>query len=560
MKKVLLITAFFFSFPVLIYSVSPEIELSVGFADRFRSGTITPVSLFIRSPDSALNADLVLEFTAGTALREGDRYTFRRSIHLSAGTPGVFRFSLPLEVSSYPLEARLEQRGLVIAEIEKELRPLTVDRPLIVGLSRRPSLDSLIPILGSHFQRPIELVYPRSEFLPASPEAWEGVSLVIWHDLSPEIPDPESLEALGLWIEGGGELIVIGGPWLAGRRFSETLLPGTFPAAQIINGITAYLPEEIAAEIADGIIVYPRGRGKIHYITRDMVSGTVPENVRRAFWTGLSGKLILLDEKETEKTREIERIISAVWFDDEEPLLVPLRGPLLLAGIFSLAAGGLLMAGRRINSFRLRALQLLILLLLSAGVSAAAILKYSPSQKMDSLTPRILKLFVTGNYGSSRLSSRVRFTSPGRDSRDWPLPDGGISTLPGGGDLRIVFDPTGPFLEDLKLEPWTSVELVHETILPGYYSGDRGELDKPGEIRHNGHTTWYDVVLIESGTAAQLVSEWVPGEILTLSETSFLNVYSRIIEALMPVSEETGRIVLARDEEDTIILHMGDGL
>ena len=205
----MLLTVLFFGFSEICVDGNPEMKNSVGFPDRFRSGTATPVSVYVQSPDYQLNANLVLEFIAGTALEEGDRYTILRSVTLPAGTPGIYRFALPLEVSSYPLVARLESCGLVLAEERKELRPLNVDRPLVIGLSRRPSLGALIPVLGKRFDRSIELAYSRAEFLPTSAEAW--------HDLSPGIPDGASLEALGLWIEGGGELILIGGLWSSGR-------------------------------------------------------------------------------------------------------------------------------------------------------------------------------------------------------------------------------------------------------------------------------------------------------------------------------------------------------
>lgn len=569
MKKVLLSAALFFLFSALINSVSPELEFSVGFADRFRSGTISPAAVFIRSPDADIEADLVLEFTAGTALKEGARYSFRRHLRVPAGTPGVFRFSLPLEVSSYPLVARLEYRGLVLAGIEKELRPLNVDRPLIVGLSRRPSLDSLIPVLSSRFQRQIELVYPRAEFLPISPEAWEGVSLVIWHDLLPDVPDPESLEALSLWIEGGGEMIVIGGPWLAGRTFTGTLLPAGIQAPRIINGIASYLPETGLSD--SEIIVFPRGRGRILYIPRDMVSTALPEDERQSFWKGLTGTLIIQEgwnTRENNRVKRIEDTIEAAWFHDEESLLMPLRGPLILLGIFTLAAGGLLLAGRRIERQRLRILQLGMILFLSASVSSVAVLKYLPPGNGQSLTPGILRMLVTANYGSSRLSNRVRFAGSGAVSIDWPLPEGGVSTLPGGGNLNIVYEPAGPALYNLKLEPWTPVVLVHEAIRPGYRSGRGAEQRNPDGFRHNGYTNWFDVVLIDGGSAWQLAPDWSPGEILRLPERSSpadLPVlppggYSRVIQALIPVSLATGPMVLARDGEDTIILHLGDGL
>ena len=546
-RRNLLISALFIGLSGSTAAGNTELEISVGFADRFRSGTVTPISILVRNPDSLLKAELVLEFTAGTALEEGARYTIRRPVNLSGGIPGVYRFSIPLEVSSYPLKARLEQQGFILAEKEKELRPLNVDRPLVVGLSRRPSLDFLIPVFSRKFDRPIELTYPRGEYLPKDAEGWDGVSLVIWHDLSPDIPDAASAEALGMWIEGGGEMIVIGGPWLSGRSFPESLLLGEIGVPRIVDGEAVYLP--INAPPGE-VLEYSRGLGRIRYIPRDM---------GRAFWEETAGETRLRSRPDT---GSLEKLIAEAYFRNDEPLLPPVMGPLLFAGVFTLAAAGVLLAGRRIVSSRLRVLQIFILILLSVGTSAVALLRFSSFREQSVLPPQRLNMFITGNYGNSRQVRWVRFAGPAAVMIELPITDGAIPERPDGGDVLVVHGLRGTVLSGLELEPWKPLIAVLSSTVSGFGTPGMSE-----GIRHNGGETWFDAVLLAGGGAVLLTSEWNPGEILDMpaelptEEDPVPELsdpqYSRILKNLIRRLDPARPMILARGAGGTVIVHLG---
>lgn len=558
-RRIQLISALFIGLTGYTAAGNPELEISVGFADRFRSGTVTPISILVRNPDSSLNADLVLEFIAGTALKDGDRYTIRRPVNLSAGVPGVYRFSIPLEVSSYPLNARLEHRGVLLAEAKKELRPLNVNRPLVIGLSRRPSLDSLIPFFSESFGRPVELAYPRGEYLPADPEGWEGVSLVIWHDLSPDVPDARSAEALGLWIESGGEMIVIGGPWLSGRSFPESLLLGEIGVPRVVDGKIVYPPFSVPP---DDVLVYSRGLGRIRYIPRDTVSPSIPGEERRIFWEDMAAGTIIRSRPDT---GGLERMLAEAYFQDDKPLQVPLTDPMILAGIFFLTAAGVLLAGRRIDSSRMRGLQIAILVLLSTGTSAAAILRFSSFRGQSVLTPQSLNLLFAANYGTSRLVRLVRFVSPVADSVNQTLPGGGIPTRPGGGDVLVIHGSEGAVLSDLELKPWVSLDTAFSSTIPGF--GMPGAMEG---IRHNGGETWFDAVLLAGGGALLLTREWKPGESLETPDEmpteedpvpeSADGPYFRMLMNLTGRLDPSRPLVLARGPEGTVIVHSGEGM
>jgi hypothetical protein len=258
-----------------------------------------------------------------------------------------------------------------------------------------------------------------------------------------------------------------------------------------------------------------------------------------------------------------EKTIADLWFQDDEAFLEPLGGPILFAGIFSIAAVGILFAGRRIEGLRMRFFQLLILLLLSAGTSVAAVLQFSSFGREPQIFHRKLDFLITGNTGSSRLVSRVRFVSSGSDLLEWVLPREGILTLPDRGDINIVPGSAGMKVKDLKVEPWKSLDLVLSSTISGY----RQTESEAGVIRHNGMQTWYDVVLIDSGAAFLLASEWKPGEqvllprIPVLGNSPFPRVsdqeFSRFLERLLGSVELPDGQILAHDNDGTIIVHRG---
>ena len=269
-----------------------NIEVSVGFENRFRSGFITPVTVTLTRSGPPLRGEVVLEYTGGNTLEKGAVYRVRRGVVLSEGVPAVHRFLMPLEVSSYPLSVSVVQGELTAARVSVELRPLITDAPMVAGLSRRPSLGRLTGPLSGDSGRRVELVYPGAEALPEDAAGWDGVSRVVWHDLPPEYVDGAAAEALAGWVAGGGELLMFAGPWFAGREFPEAL---PIRRVGLPDSEGLYAPEwdagaaAAAAAVVGGVDadVFGYGRGRVVYVRRDVFSRELPARVSRDFFAGL---------------------------------------------------------------------------------------------------------------------------------------------------------------------------------------------------------------------------------------------------------------------------------
>lgn len=276
-----------------------NIEVSVGFENRFRSGFITPVTVTLTRSGPPLRGEVVLEYTGGNTLEKGAVYRVRRGLVISEGVPAVHRFLMPLEVSSYPLSVSVVQGELTAARVSVELRPLITDAPMVAGLSRRPSLGRLTGPLSGDSGRRVELVYPGAEALPEDAAGWDGVSRVVWHDLPPEYVDGAAAEALAGWVAGGGELLMFAGPWFAGREFPEAL---PIRRVGLPDSEGLYAPEWDAGAAAAAVVVggvdadvFGYGRGRVVYVRRDVFSRELPAGVSRDFFAGLGGGEVFLD-------------------------------------------------------------------------------------------------------------------------------------------------------------------------------------------------------------------------------------------------------------------------
>jgi len=513
----------------------PELDVAVGFGDRFRAGTVTPVSVTVTSAESRTEGELVLVFTAGTALERGTTYTVRRAIRLNAGVPAVFRYALPLEVSSYPLEVRLNQGLLTAATAEVDLRPLNTDRPLVVGLSRRPSLDSVLPVLGDRAGRPVELSYPRFEYLPEDAAAWAGTELVIWHDLPPDALDDRSADALALQIASGGSLIVIPGPWSVGRSYPSALDLGRVAVPTIgPDGTVLYPlldPGETAPPESDETIVSPvfqrLGRGSVIYLPFDPLSAPPESPPRRMFESALAE--VPLGVRQPLPTRLVDGVTEA-FFHLPGPLLPPVGRPLAVVGTFGIAAAGLLLFGRRSTSTRFRWVQVLSILVLAGAASGAVVFGLVAESEVP--VQRRLELTVVDGAGPPILVERIRLFSPNTRSVDVPLPPTGIVAWRDGEDLTIRIDGEGRRLEAVGLEAWQTRDVevfrsfgVEDVNSPPWTDALRIRADQVRPLPNPGVSTddppesdWPD------GFARRVAEILRPGEQIDLARRAGSNV------------------------------------
>ena len=458
-----------------------NIEVSVGFENRFRPGFITPVTVTLTRSGPPLRGEVVLEYTGGNTLEKGAVYRVRRGVVLSEGVPAVHRFLMPLEVSSYPLSVSVVQGELTAARVSVELRPLITDAPMVAGLSRRPSLGRLTGLLSGDSGRRVELVYPGAEALPEDAAGWDGVSRVVWHDLPPEYVDGAAAVARAGWGAGGGELLMFAGPWFAGREFPEAL---PIRRVGLPDSEGLYAPEWDAGAAAAAVVggvdadVFGYGRGRVVYVRRDVFSRELFAGVSRDFFAGLGGGEVLAGRgpgpmRPAGAFEGLLKAMADTVGSRAEASAPPMGGAAAVAAVYVLAAGGVLALGRRSRPGRGRGGLVVGLVLLSLAAAAAA-RRISPYRNFEAV--RGVEIAVVFDGRIERVLRLLRIVSPSRGVVSVDLPPGGIPLRADGGSLEIEAAPSGFRIHQLELTPWRRVDVLQEQR--GGNSGAR--IPRPG--------------------------------------------------------------------------------
>lgn len=214
-----------------------RIQATLGFADTFRLGYWTPLSVTVANQGPALFGELQVRLSYGREITD-DLFTKtqRQRLEVSRGSRKRFRFTVFLESFAYPLEIRIESGGRVLASERVDLRKRFTESRLVLALTRDANLD----YLNDSFGKTLRVLYPHPELLPDHWQGYDGVAAIIVHGVSLEALSRRQFTALEKWLARGGRLAVSGGPdyaLLRTPRLAE-LLPAT-PTGLVAADVTA---------------------------------------------------------------------------------------------------------------------------------------------------------------------------------------------------------------------------------------------------------------------------------------------------------------------------------
>ncbi len=284
-----------------------HVEASIGFGGFFRIGSWTPVSVSVTSLGSDVSGLLSLQMERGERLgATRHRVVYERPIEVARGDTKAYSFIVPLETSIHPLTVTVTDRDEVAHTERLDLRGRPVSGRLVLVLTRRPSLDFLLPLYNTREERGLELLYSLPEHLPDRWHGYDAADLVVLHDGRLHDLTAPQIAAMRDWIASGGRLVVSGGPHF-GMRESGAIVPlGNFAVSAITAaavGETGFgdlgvsVPEEergavtmssAFAEHGSRIARIPVGRGEIVLLPFDyaQLAGIAPRT-STAMWDAL---------------------------------------------------------------------------------------------------------------------------------------------------------------------------------------------------------------------------------------------------------------------------------
>lgn len=198
------ILLFFLTAPCLFSQDSIHLDVYVGFNGAFRLSKSVPLRISIRNEGPGVEGDVFVR----TIDEDGNLHGIvHKPVHLPTGARKEIYFLAGLENTSLRLEAGLRSGGVTLYEKPVDLGRRRYTRPLIVVAGRPGSFDFLLHLPAVR-EGSFPVVYAHPEDLPVQSAGYEGVRIVILHDLPPEDVDRRRVEALTEWTDSGGSLVV----------------------------------------------------------------------------------------------------------------------------------------------------------------------------------------------------------------------------------------------------------------------------------------------------------------------------------------------------------------
>lgn len=280
-------------------------DLMLGFNGFIKLGSRAPVSVSLINSGKGISGELKLELQQGSLFQQ-ELYTvtYSRKIELPANSRKRYFFVLPFKSFTLPLRVSITSTDRKIFEREIDLKQHFSREQLILVLSRRISLDFLNRISG----KPVRVVYPHPEYLPESWCGYEGVDLLVLHDISLAHIRPVQVRAIEEWLCRGGRLVITGGVHILSRDNSpiEELLPVELLGIEMLDRSSALeLPEKVVvvnSRLISGKVLFgeedtplivrqKRGKGFIFFMAFDSSEAPISDwPGKTALWQQMIGR------------------------------------------------------------------------------------------------------------------------------------------------------------------------------------------------------------------------------------------------------------------------------
>jgi hypothetical protein len=196
----------------------PNLDVLVGFNGLFKPGCWTPLRITVENAGSPIQGRLQVEIGQYDPLQGqgenqsgGKRVLYVRDVELPRNSRKYFSFVVVLQSEFDTCKVSIHGAGGLVLKEEVNLRGRAVRGSIVLGLSRQLSLDFLAVLMRAEAEGAggLRVIYPRIEFLPERWYGYDGVEMVIVHDLRHF--SSNQIEALNRWVWSGGLLVIAGG-------------------------------------------------------------------------------------------------------------------------------------------------------------------------------------------------------------------------------------------------------------------------------------------------------------------------------------------------------------
>ena len=198
-------------------------NVRAGFDGLYKPGSWVPVQVTVANSGPAVEGEL--RITLGSAF-SGDEVVYNAPISLptQSNKQVTLYVYLPQFTSELAVELLADNGSSLLTVPSNKLTQLGTNGILYGVVTSTPGdLDFLQDVTGSRLEAAV--AYLTLNDLPELPPAWNGLDVVIFHDVDTAQLSPAQLAALSAWVETGGQVVVAGGPgWQkTAVSFADTL-------------------------------------------------------------------------------------------------------------------------------------------------------------------------------------------------------------------------------------------------------------------------------------------------------------------------------------------------
>lgn len=195
-------------------------DVSLGFAGRFRPGSWVPVQVQVANEGVPFNARVEVITAVGHPFSPNPGYVvFRRPVALPSGARKQLLINVPISSTYRPIDVRLvEMNGNVLSSQRISLRDAGITSDIVLVLDttgqRWTWLQEVVRVASPLLQHSrVYVAHAQSVTdLPAEWVAYESVRTIVLTDTFPVTSlSEEQLDAILMWVESGGHLLVAGG-------------------------------------------------------------------------------------------------------------------------------------------------------------------------------------------------------------------------------------------------------------------------------------------------------------------------------------------------------------
>ena len=275
----------------------------VGFDNYYKDGLWTPVRVTVANDGPDVNGTLQVRVPVN-----GEETLYTRPVNLPTQSRREFFFYLPIQgyLTTSTLKIDLVSGTQLLASANLRLTQATTNDYIYGVLASAPSafnaLGNIDPLYGQGYVAQLE-----AGDLPPVAAGWAGLDVLVLADVDTGVFSPEQRQALADWVNGGGQLVVMGGAgWQKTTAGLAPLLPlaptgtqtvtdlrplGDFsgtaaPAGPAVAAVGARAPEAVTLVTTENLpaVTYrQQGFGRVSLVAFDPTLAPLKN------WAGLEG-------------------------------------------------------------------------------------------------------------------------------------------------------------------------------------------------------------------------------------------------------------------------------